>query len=547
MNRVSHAAAATAVLCLVLWRCSIDPLYSGGSGTDVETKVLGSAVDSYGKPVAGAIVHLRPSGYVFPILNRAPDGAGECIDTVTDASGNFCLNAVDAGSYIIEINNQHGFAVAVRFTTPRAGATANLGADTLVRTSVVFGTIPPELRAGEQWFVQIYGLERIATADYASGAYSFSDIPAGRYSLRLLTSAPGVEPIIVDSLTVPPGDTVTAPTYPEWKHSCTLILNTSPSGANVSGDVVNFPVLVRLTSNNFDFTGAEADGRDLRFTKANGAPLPYEIEQWDAANRQAAVWVNVDTVHGNNGAQHVVMLWGNPNAAAQSNPAAVFDTAQGFVGVWHLGQPAGGIVPDATANGISGTAAATATVNGAVGMAQSFNGTSSLIQAAGPNSGMLNFPENGNYSLSAWVNANALDSLYHGIVYKSNFEYGLQMRPKNEWEFFTYIDQTGWDVSRFPASAGSWHALTGVRSGTHQYLYVDGNCVDSSMATNTVQTSRVTDAPLQIGHCPDGGLDPDRYFSGVIDEVRISRVAISADWIKLCFMNQKDQDALVKW
>ena len=211
------------------------------------------------------------------------------------------------------------------------------------------------------------------------------------------------------------------------------------------------------------------------------------------------------------------------------------------------GQPAGGIVPDATANGISGTAAATATVNGAVGMAQSFNGTSSLIQAAGTNSGMLNFPEIGNYSLSAWVNANALDSLYPGIVYKSNFEYGLQMRPKNEWEFFTYIDQTGWDVSRFPASAGSWHALTGVRSGTHQYLYVDGNCVDSSMATNTVQTSRVTDAPLQIGHCPDGGLDPDRYFSGVIDEVRISRVAISADWIKLCFMNQKDQDALVKW
>jgi hypothetical protein len=29
--------------------------------------------------------------------------------------------------------------------------------------------------------------------------------------------------------------------------------------------------------------------------------------------------------------------------------------------------------------------------------------------------------------------------------------------------------------------------------------------------------------------------------------VRISNAASSADWIKLCYMNQKEQDALVKW
>jgi hypothetical protein len=33
-------------------------------------------------------------------------------------------------------------------------------------------------------------------------------------------------------------------------------------------------------------------------------------------------------------------------------------------------------------------------------------------------------------------------------------------------------------------------------------------------------------------------------FKGDIEEARISNVACSADWIKLCYMNQKAQNAL---
>lgn len=36
-------------------------------------------------------------------------------------------------------------------------------------------------------------------------------------------------------------------------------------------------------------------------------------------------------------------------------------------------------------------------------------------------------------------------------------------------------------------------------------------------------------------------------FRGMIDEVRIANEAYGPDWIKLCYMNQKEQDALVKW
>jgi hypothetical protein len=35
------------------------------------------------------------------------------------------------------------------------------------------------------------------------------------------------------------------------------------------------------------------------------------------------------------------------------------------------------------------------------------------------------------------------------------------------------------------------------------------------------------------------------FFKGIIDKVRGTSVAPSADWVKLCYMNQKAEDALV--
>ena len=39
----------------------------------------------------------------------------------------------------------------------------------------------------------------------------------------------------------------------------------------------------------------------------------------------------------------------------------------------------------------------------------------------------------------------------------------------------------------------------------------------------------------------------DRFFAGKLDEVRISSVARNGDWIKLCYMNQRQDDALLEF
>ena len=49
-----------------------------------------------------------------------------------------------------------------------------------------------------------------------------------------------------------------------------------------------------------------------------------------------------------------------------------------------------------------------------------------------------------------------------------------------------------------------------------------------------------------IGKTPPGTNNWSPYFfKGMVDEVRISNIALSADWIKLCYMNQRIDDKLV--
>ena len=141
--------------------------------------------------------------------------------------------------------------------------------------------------------------------------------------------------------------------YESWTYSRQLSLNTTSTGANVSGNVLNFPMLVRLNGDNFNFTQAESNGEDIRFAKSDGSPLEFEIERWDASSNAAEVWVRVDTIYGNNNTQTLTMYWGKGGSLNCSDPEAVFDTTNGFAAVFHLeedGNTTAGGYKDATDN-----------------------------------------------------------------------------------------------------------------------------------------------------------------------------------------------------
>ena len=87
---------------------------------------------------------------------------------------------------------------------------------------------------------------------------------------------------------------------------------------------------------------------------------------------------------------------------------------------------------------------------------------------------------------------------------------------------------------------GQWHHLVGVRYEDRAILYVDGveRCSREDLDSGD------EDTPAAIGSHPDRA--EYRPFKGDIDEVRISRVDRSADWVKLCYENQRPNQTLVK-
>lgn len=98
--------------------------------------------------------------------------------------------------------------------------------------------------------------------------------------------------------------------------------------ANIKEAVNQAPVLVRLHSGNFDFTGANVDGADLRFIAADDkTELKFSLEKYDAVNELAVAWVVLPQVSAANKELAISLYTGNESAKAASDAQALNDPA----------------------------------------------------------------------------------------------------------------------------------------------------------------------------------------------------------------------------
>ena len=559
MKAVRFFAVSMVIAC-ILCNCS-SRIASGGEGNGSETVAKGRIVDENGAPIANAAVSLLLNSY-DPVVDPVLPSQWQAL---TDNNGEYRITKVVIGDYNLEsydiYNGKTGLIQGIHVSD----ATNEVDIDTLhlrISGTIVVRFDSAALHSGD--YLYVAGTNVFTNVDTQSARHSLvtlSNVPSGRISSIVYVDSAETKTFLHDTILVSPGSTATV-TFSAWKFSKRLQLNTTVSGADVAANVTDFPVLVRLTNNNFDFTLAKSGGEDVRFKKPDGTPLPYEMERWDASQGSAEIWVRVDTVFGNDSSHFVTMYWGastvgstgSPQGSATvslSNGAAVFDTAHGFQGVWHMGQAGGTTAFDATANHYDGTPfnmAAACGVAGAIGTAQAFDGRSSYLQMNGTAASKLNFPANSVYAISAWVLADTLDQYWHTIASKGDYQYNLEIIPSNEWQFAQFNNGTGWDMTTFPGQARTWTYLTGVRQGGKEYLYVNGRVADSVVSLNPSTIQRYEGYDFLIGRNRNPANDTTGFFfNGTIDEVRVTSVAPSADWIKLSYMNQKAEDVLVKF
>lgn len=521
----------------------------GGGGSEVE--VVGQVVFPGNVPAPFTQVKLIPENYNPALMG---DVADSLIDT-SDASGQYTFKNVQPGLYNIQAMQLENMTRMLLFNVNVSGDTTFVQSDSLLKPGSV--KLIPGIETAEG-YVTIPGTDIAIVIDGKESEIFLDSVPAGKIpEIRYVTDVV----ITKQDVLVKSSDT-TIITNILWNNKRSIYLNTTESGADVNSDVYNFAVLIRLSENNFDFSQAAENGEDIRFTSSNGTPLPHEIEKWDGAARYAAIWVKTDTIYGNDSTQSILMYWGNPKAADYSNSKLVFDTASGFQGVWHLGDEQDDLIRDATFNGYDGSSPDTArpsTGKGAIGNCRTFNGISDFITMNNTAESKIDFPDNGNYSVSAWVSLDTLEIKSRCIVSKGYEQYYLRsssfsvdiINTSPLWEFVEFNDEEkAWEVTNTPATEKQWVHLVGIRKGTRQYLYCNGVMIDSTIdrwvnesaerkSSNDLNIGRFAEEveiPLALGYC---------YFKGSIDEVRIVSTAVSPEWIRLCYMNQKSEDKLV--
>jgi hypothetical protein len=336
--------------------------------------------------------------------------------------------------------------------------------------------------------------------------------------------------------------------YEEWQNRCSIYFNTTSRGADVQGDVANFPVLLRLNKGNFEgIATMTAFPEDVRFADFDGKHLPYQIEEWKYGtdgDDTAVIWVKVENVLGDNDVQGIMMYWGKPSSVDSSNGSAVFDTAAGYISAWHLEDT----LKDATANQINGMNFFSSDTVGLIGRCRHFDDARATQMVSFTANDALNPTEA--QTVAGWFKTNQstdgksnISIIRHDLHFNAlqlwinngSTSLGCVVWPQGQDNYAAY--NTGWSYSD-----DKWHFFTASYSSqTGLRLYMDGTQIGNSTTTGLLKPTTHT---FFLGGA--GDYQNNEYYGGFLDEVTVHKVARSEDWAKLCFQNQRIDQTLIE-
>ena len=310
-----------------------------------------------------------------------------------------------------------------------------------------------------------------------------------------------------------------------------------------SAPLENFPVLVRLSAqrNGFDYSACQALGADLRFADAAGNLLPCEVDTWTPGG-ESLVWVKVPSL---SRSTRITAYYGW-TFAPPVDPADVWD--DGYVGVWHLGEST---LPLRESSGVSTAFNETADGNETLGASGAVGGAVDF--AAGTVNSRLLAPDDDDldefddFTVEMWTKQeSAIPSSANGGYQP----YLLTKVGSGEYSYIFYQNTvTANGVFRVGNGSGNanisgsamipamneWNHQVVVRDTTAQkaYCYMSGlPAPEGGIALPDGYGVTIPDSssPLYLGNAQTTA--NNKAFPGQIDELRISKVARSAAWVK---------------
>jgi len=213
------------------------------------------------------------------------------------------------------------------------------------------------------------------------------------------------------------------------------------------------------------------------------------------------------------------------NLGPSSNAASVTTLAVNptLVAAYSFDEGSGATVGDNSGHGNTGTISnATWSTAGKYGNALSFNGSSSRVTI--PDTAALHLTTA--MTLEAWVRPATTQSSWRDIVYRGNDNYYLATFGGKPVAGLTLAPSTNSNTFAPTALAvNTWTHVAQTFDGSTVTLFVNGIQVAATSISGSIQN---TTNPLEIGSDHIFG----QYFQGLIDDVRVYNVALTAAQIQ---------------
>jgi hypothetical protein len=222
----------------------------------------------------------------------------------------------------------------------------------------------------------------------------------------------------------------------------------------------------------------------------------------------------------------------------KEGPAPVDPGTEGLMLHLPLDTASRGVTKDSSDNALDGTLFGEPIfVEGVDIMALQLDGVDDYVDCGNPS--MLDFGT-GDFTISAWINMTATE---RGTVYakggdnSGGVRYTFAMgEGNNDGKMTLTTDDDSTKVQAMGdtiVNDGTWHHVATMRSGTDLLVYVDGALDGTNTVPEGYDLSGTSQANALIGAITDArdatGATLEKFFAGIIDDVRIYNRALSAE------------------
>ncbi len=334
----------------------------------------------------------------------------------------------------------------------------------------------------------------------------------------------------------------------DWGYRKKLVIDNTTANLGIASEQhLDFPVLVTLNTDNFDYSKANEDGSDIRFTDSDALTLlDYQIETWDISG-DSFIWVKIPQIDLDSDTDNFYLYYGNASAIDAQNPSGVWSNS--FEGVWLLNDPNDTtLVLDSAGNPTSenGTALAGITnaskIKSGIGGALQFGSITTDYITLGMPANLDFTPNAQEFTIDAWVKfpVNASGTFFSkGSNTAANIQYEMYIGTNR---LYSRVGGVARDSTKIIGD-GEWHHIV-LRnynsSGLKIFQYVDGLQGGTPIASGA---GVITDRDVIIGgrrSSTNANITSSLSAGVEMAMVRASSVARTPAWIAATFKSESN-------